>query len=75
VQVFNFYEFFAGGGMVRAGLGPNWSCLFANDFDLLKAESYKSNSHVRIFRVRETAWELAMKVASFAPGPAPFGRS
>jgi DNA (cytosine-5)-methyltransferase 1 len=43
VQVFNFYEFFAGGGMVRAGLGPNWSCLFANDFDLLKAESYKSN--------------------------------
>ena len=28
-----FYEFFAGGGMVRAGLGRWWSCLFANDFD------------------------------------------
>ena len=26
-----FYEFFAGGGMVRAGLGPGWSCLFATD--------------------------------------------
>ena len=29
----SFYEFFAGGGMVRAGLGPAWTCLFANDFD------------------------------------------
>ena len=24
-----FYEFFAGGGMARMGLGPEWSCLFA----------------------------------------------
>ncbi len=38
-----FYEFFAGGGMVRVGLGPNWKCLFANDFDAKKAESYISN--------------------------------
>ncbi|MGB7316870.1 MAG: DNA cytosine methyltransferase [Planktotalea sp.] len=38
-----FYEFFAGGGMVRAGLGPNWSCLFANDFDPKKAQSYLEN--------------------------------
>jgi site-specific DNA-cytosine methylase len=30
---YSFYEFFAGGGMVRAGLGPMWTCLFANDFD------------------------------------------
>ncbi|MEZ5305095.1 MAG: hypothetical protein R3F11_31300 [Verrucomicrobiales bacterium] len=29
-----FYEFFAGGGMARAGLGSDWECLFANDFDL-----------------------------------------
>lgn len=28
-----FYEFFAGSGMVRAGLGASWRCLFANDFD------------------------------------------
>lgn len=35
-----FYEFFAGGGMARAGLGERWRCLFANDFDPKKAESY-----------------------------------
>ncbi|PPD45921.1 MAG: DNA (cytosine-5-)-methyltransferase [Methylocystis sp.] len=38
-----FYEFFAGGGMARAGLGPGWRCLFANDFDAKKAESYRAN--------------------------------
>jgi DNA (cytosine-5)-methyltransferase 1 len=38
-----FYEFFAGGGMARAGLGSDWQCLFANDFDPKKAESYASN--------------------------------
>ena len=27
-----YYEFFAGGGMARAGLGEGWDCLFANDF-------------------------------------------
>jgi len=29
-----YYEFFAGGGMARMGLGPQWDCLFSNDFDL-----------------------------------------
>lgn len=38
-----FYEFFAGGGMARAGLGAKWQCLFANDFDVKKAETYKAN--------------------------------
>jgi DNA (cytosine-5)-methyltransferase 1 len=38
-----FYEFFAGGGMARAGLGKDWSCLFANDFDAKKAASYAAN--------------------------------
>jgi len=38
-----FYEFFAGGGMARAGLGEGWRCLFANDFDEKKALSYKAN--------------------------------
>ena len=28
-----FYEFFCGGGMARAGLEPEWRCLFANDID------------------------------------------
>ncbi|NKB15706.1 MAG: DNA cytosine methyltransferase [Sphingomonadales bacterium] len=39
----NFYEFFAGGGMVRAGLGDGWDCLFANDFDAKKGLSYQAN--------------------------------
>jgi DNA (cytosine-5)-methyltransferase 1 len=38
-----FYEFFAGSGMVRAGLGHPWKCLFANDFDDKKARSYEDN--------------------------------
>ena len=39
----SFYEFFAGGGMARAGLGEGWTCLFANDFDAKKAETYRAN--------------------------------
>ena len=38
-----YYEFFAGGGMVRAGLGETWRCLFANDFDPAKAAAYRAN--------------------------------
>ena len=39
----SFYEFFAGGGMARAGLGDGWTCLFANDFSQMKARAYKEN--------------------------------
>ncbi len=39
----DFYEFFAGGGMARAGLGEGWNCVFANDFDEKKASSYRAN--------------------------------
>ncbi len=38
-----YYEFFAGGGMVRAGLGEAWRCLFANDLDPAKAAAYRAN--------------------------------
>ncbi|MDW8213044.1 MAG: DNA cytosine methyltransferase [Roseiflexaceae bacterium] len=38
-----FYEFFAGGGLARIGLGPQWTCLFANDIDEKKAETYRRN--------------------------------
>jgi DNA (cytosine-5)-methyltransferase 1 len=38
-----YYEFFAGGGMARAGFGPEWTCLFANDIDSKKATSYAAN--------------------------------
>ena len=39
----NYYEFFAGGGMARAGLGAGWQCIFANDFDQMKAATYAAN--------------------------------
>ncbi len=38
-----FFEFFAGGGMARAGLGPHWTCLCSNDFDPVKASIYAAN--------------------------------
>jgi DNA (cytosine-5)-methyltransferase 1 len=38
-----FYEFFAGAGMARAGLGDGWRCLFANDFDHKKGLTYQHN--------------------------------
>ena len=38
-----FLEFFAGGGMARAGLGKSWRCLFANDFDAMKVAAYVRN--------------------------------
>ena len=37
-----FYEFFAGGGMARLGLGRDWRCLFVNEWSALKAESYRA---------------------------------
>ncbi|MGY5956491.1 DNA cytosine methyltransferase [Kosakonia sp. BK9b] len=53
---FSFYEFFAGGGMARAGLGKQWRCLFANDMDPIKASTYIDNwgdEHFDIRDVRE----------------------
>jgi len=40
---FTYLEFFAGGGMARAGLGSEWKCLFANDFDHKKSDVYRIN--------------------------------
>lgn len=37
----SFYEFFAGGGMARLGLGANWRCLFANEWCQKKASAYR----------------------------------
>jgi DNA (cytosine-5)-methyltransferase 1 len=40
---FKVYEFFAGGGMAGMGLGEGWTCAFANDFDPVKAATYRAN--------------------------------
>jgi DNA (cytosine-5)-methyltransferase 1 len=39
----SYYEFFAGGGMARLGLGARWECIFANDIDPRKVETYRAN--------------------------------
>ncbi len=58
-----YYEFFAGGGMARAGLGDSWECVFANDICAKKAKSYKENwgdAHLVIgdvFNIKSTQLE------------------
>jgi DNA (cytosine-5)-methyltransferase 1 len=42
-MAYRYLEFFAGGGMARAGLGPRWRCELANDIDARKAASYRLN--------------------------------
>ncbi len=39
----NYFEFFAGGGMARAGLGHHWDCRFSNDIDRKKSAAYEAN--------------------------------
>ena len=34
------YEFFAGGGLARLGLEPDFACVFANDIEPAKAAAY-----------------------------------
>jgi DNA (cytosine-5)-methyltransferase 1 len=53
-----FYEFFAGGGMARLGLGDGWECLFANDFDAMKAGAYRDNFGEVHFHQCDV-WDLA----------------
>lgn len=50
-----YYEFFAGVGMARAGLGDGWECLFANDSDKLKQKSYADNWDGEDFDPRDVA--------------------
>jgi DNA (cytosine-5)-methyltransferase 1 len=38
----NWYEFFAGGGMARLGLGSHWNCVFANEWCEKKAKAYRA---------------------------------
>lgn len=55
-----FYEFFAGGGMARAGLGAEWDCLFSNDFDPKKALVYGENWGSETLHVGDVA-ELSVE--------------
>lgn len=41
-QDLTWYEFFAGGGMARLGLGEHWECVFANEWCPKKTASYRA---------------------------------
>ncbi|HEU0122955.1 MAG TPA: DNA cytosine methyltransferase [Bryobacteraceae bacterium] len=60
-----FYEFFAGGGMARLGLGPEWRCLFANEWSDKKADVYQANFHLASERLAR------QDVARLAPADLP----
>uniref|UniRef100_B0T3Z2 DNA (cytosine-5-)-methyltransferase n=1 Tax=Caulobacter sp. (strain K31) TaxID=366602 RepID=B0T3Z2_CAUSK len=64
----SFYEFFAGGGMARLGLGEAWTCAFANDFDPVKAATYRDNHKDAATHFHEgDVWKIA---AADLPGQA-----
>src|ERR1700723_3482102 len=71
--MFNFFEFFAGGGMVRAGLGAKWRCRFANDFDPKKSAVYRRNwgdgilktADVRTLTIEDMRGDVDLAWASF----------
>lgn len=53
---FTFFEFFAGGGMARLGLGSDWRCDFANDWCPKKAATYHAyfgGSELRVCSVAD----------------------
>jgi len=58
---FEFYEFFAGGGMARLGLGARWNCTFANEWSEKKAKAYRayfgSSAELRVEDIRSVCVE------------------
>lgn len=63
---FDYYEFFAGVGMARMGLGADWRCLFANDCDTLKEHSYVQNWDGEHFDARDVGQVRASDLTGFA---------
>lgn len=69
----SFLEFFAGGGMARAGLGAGWTCMFANDIDPRKGAAYAMNwghaclkvADLRLLRTRDFEGVADLAWASF----------
>ena len=51
----DFLEFFAGAGLVRLALEPEWRCVWANDVSAKKAEVYRANFGEAEFRLDDVA--------------------
>jgi DNA (cytosine-5)-methyltransferase 1 len=56
----DFYEFFAGGGMARLGLGDQWQCIFANEWSSKKAHSYRKNFPPATELLEDDIWKLTV---------------
>ena len=72
--VHDFHEFFAGGGMVRAGLGAGWRCVFANDFDRKKGAVYVKHwgdEALRLVDVRQLTSQAILGEADLIWGSFP----
>ncbi|RUU25223.1 DNA cytosine methyltransferase [Mesorhizobium sp. M6A.T.Ce.TU.016.01.1.1] len=71
----SFYEFFAGGGMARAGLGDGWTCAFANDFDHKKGMTYQLNwgtgGELQVGDIRQVSIDKLPGTADLAWGSFP----
>lgn len=66
---YTYYEFFAGGGMARIGLGENWQCLLANDICNKKAACYHGyfgSDHLLVEDVAKIETAQLPGVAQFA---------
>jgi len=63
----SFYEFFAGGGMARAGLGTGWHCLFANDFDHKKSRVYRANWGDSVLKTGDVGKLTPKELPGYAP--------
>ncbi len=57
-----FYEFFAGGGLARLGLGRRWRCLLANEICEKKAYVYRLNFGPSPELIVDDVWNLTPKV-------------
>ncbi len=63
----SFYEFFAGAGMARAGLGKDWTCLFANEYDVKKSAIYRKNWKERdVLKTADVATLTTSDLPSYA---------
>lgn len=71
-----FYEFFAGVGMARLGLEPQWTCAWANDIDPKKSRIYKHNFGADHLDVRDVALVAAeVQEGQSGSGSPPFPKS
>lgn len=59
---YTFLEFFAGAGLARKGLEPDWRCLWANDIDPSKQRIYEANYGTGDFQPGDIAAVKALQL-------------